>query len=341
MTEFNPRYLNNLSMKRPHLVLLGAGASRAACPKGDRNGRQLPVMADLAEVVGLNPLLDSAEIDSDRSDFEALYSALAADPSRRQLVTEIENRVFEYFSSLELPQEPTLYDYLVLSLREKDVIATFNWDPFLIQARIRNQHVGGMPHTLFLHGNVGIGHCKEHAHIVRHHRCDTCPKCDTPLDFTPLLFPNLEKDYQKDPFIAECWEFMEQELKAAYLLTIFGYSAPDTDIGAVNLLKGAWDPDASRQFKTMEIIDIREEDDLRDTWCPFFPTSYYQFHKGFDGSLLCKYPRRTCESKFGIELDGFEYAKQAGRVEFPQKADWDELHAWFAMLSQAEPSAAG
>jgi len=31
--------INALNMGRPHLVLLGAGASKAALPSGDRNGR--------------------------------------------------------------------------------------------------------------------------------------------------------------------------------------------------------------------------------------------------------------------------------------------------------------
>lgn len=33
-----------------HIVLLGAGASRDAFPKGDTDGRQLPVMDDLADM---------------------------------------------------------------------------------------------------------------------------------------------------------------------------------------------------------------------------------------------------------------------------------------------------
>ena len=43
----------------------------------------------------------------------------------------VEQRDAEYFSKLELPDHPTIYDYRLLSLRKKDVIATFNWDPFL------------------------------------------------------------------------------------------------------------------------------------------------------------------------------------------------------------------
>jgi hypothetical protein len=36
-------------VKRPRVVILGAGASIAACPSGDANGRRLPVMIDFVE----------------------------------------------------------------------------------------------------------------------------------------------------------------------------------------------------------------------------------------------------------------------------------------------------
>ncbi|MFW6223076.1 MAG: hypothetical protein ACOC3T_05645 [Bacteroidota bacterium] len=36
---------------RPHVVILGAGASAAAFPQGDANGKKLPVMNDLADIV--------------------------------------------------------------------------------------------------------------------------------------------------------------------------------------------------------------------------------------------------------------------------------------------------
>jgi hypothetical protein len=41
----------------PHVVILGAGASRACCPSGDRNGRKLPLMADFVESVGLEDII--------------------------------------------------------------------------------------------------------------------------------------------------------------------------------------------------------------------------------------------------------------------------------------------
>ncbi len=43
--------INAVSMGRPHVVLLGAGASRAAFLNGDRNGKILPLMADFVKHV--------------------------------------------------------------------------------------------------------------------------------------------------------------------------------------------------------------------------------------------------------------------------------------------------
>ena len=46
---------------------------------------------------------------------------------------------YDYFAMLRLPDSPTLYDYLILSTM--DIIATFNWDPFLLQAYVCNKVV--------------------------------------------------------------------------------------------------------------------------------------------------------------------------------------------------------
>ena len=42
----------------PHVVVLGAGASRAAFPSGDRFSRKVPVMSDLIETVGLRSMIN-------------------------------------------------------------------------------------------------------------------------------------------------------------------------------------------------------------------------------------------------------------------------------------------
>jgi hypothetical protein len=79
------------------------------------------------DVVGLAPLLKANHIPPPYDDFEAIYSDAAADSNKSALQKELEERVYDYFSAFELPDEPTLYDHFILSLRPKDVIATFNW----------------------------------------------------------------------------------------------------------------------------------------------------------------------------------------------------------------------
>jgi hypothetical protein len=149
-----------LRVKAPHVVLLGAGASVATCPNGDRNGRRLPVMSNLVNTVGLRDLIPGR---LRRSNFEAVYSAIASDPNEAQKARAIETKIYQYFDDLELPDRPTIYDHLLLALQPKDVIATFNWDPLLIQAIRRNGAVLGelgCPTVLFLHGNVSRGAAK-------------------------------------------------------------------------------------------------------------------------------------------------------------------------------------
>ncbi len=148
--EYTEEYeIGNTSFGKPHVVLLGAGASYAAFPKGDRNGRKLPLLRDFVEVIGLEDLVKEVGISPPYDDFERIYSEIAIDPSWSDLRERIDQIVFSYFEALELPDEPTLYDHLVLSLRPKDVIATFNWDPFLWSACHRNHQFGGGADTSF------------------------------------------------------------------------------------------------------------------------------------------------------------------------------------------------
>ena len=147
---------------RPHVVLLGAGASRAAFPRGDRFPRSIPLMNDLVEILNLKSIIEGLPDKFHNGDFESIYSRLAADPQHDAAKREIETKVDEYFSSLALPEEATIYDRLLLSLRQGDAVFTFNWDPFLFDAHRRNVDLGKLPEIYFLHGNVRIGSCPTH-----------------------------------------------------------------------------------------------------------------------------------------------------------------------------------
>ena len=70
----------------------------------------------------------------------------------KEAKNELEVAIREYMNGFELPDKATIYDFLVLSLTSKDLIATFNWDPFLVQAMGRVQkYTKNIPQVAFLH----------------------------------------------------------------------------------------------------------------------------------------------------------------------------------------------
>ena len=121
---------------RAHTVILGAGATMATIPNGDKNGKKSAVMSGLIEKLGMQDLLKSIELKTTSDNLEDIYAELHSRPECRDIVIELEKRLYNYFAELELPDNPTIYDLLILSLTDKDVIATFNWDPLLIQAYV-------------------------------------------------------------------------------------------------------------------------------------------------------------------------------------------------------------
>src|SRR5271163_170496 len=277
----------------PHVVILGAGASKAAFPRGDPNGRVVPVMQQLIECLDLTASLKAAGF-VDPTNFEAIYDELATTDRNPTLAKEIDGRVRKYFESMVLPPESTLYDRLILSMRETDLIATFNWDPFLPLAYARSAHIRRLPQLAFLHGNVEIAVCLKDG--VKGFRWQQCQKCGEPLQPTKLLYPVRHKDYNADPFIADEWKHLASFLGRAYMLTVFGYSAPSTDVEAVDLMSNAWKNNPRFELGQVNIVDIRPQRQLEKTWEPFFCRNHYGTLKNFRGTWLFRYPRRSCEA---------------------------------------------
>lgn len=122
-----------------HVVILGAGASIAATIRDpEKHGLELPSMNNLPDVVGLHDCLSHFPQELIEDNFEATYSNIAEHEPDSPYLGIMNRLIYSYFDSMLLPQKPTIYDYLVMSLRDKDIIATFNWDPFLYQAWRRN-----------------------------------------------------------------------------------------------------------------------------------------------------------------------------------------------------------
>lgn len=295
MIKTKQELIEDPSDLRPNIVLLGAGASRAAFPKGDAAGQPLPVMDDLVDIVGLQPLIEQAALnDVKERNFEVIYCRLASEASYADKVKEMERRIHSYFAALSLPNCATIYDRLLLSLRPKDAVFTFNWDPFLFDAYQRNRNAVPLPEIFFLHGNVRIGACLEHDRWGE--RKERCSECFQPLAGVPLLYPIGQKDYSTNPYIQRNWDAAKILFRDSFTLTIFGYGAPASDKDAVELLQSAWTSRSDRTFEHIEIIDIDSQSSLYDRWSPFAPTHHYRVTRTFEQSRLARWPRRSCES---------------------------------------------
>jgi len=314
----------------PHVVILGAGASLASFPRGDRRGRRFPLMNDLSELLRLPDLLANYGLNAQTDDFESLYSDLHSNGNHSELLSVIERHVCEYFSQLEIREEVTIYDLLVLSLRKKDIIATFNWDPTLVQAYRRNVRAKRLPSVVFLHGNSGIGICEEHGRYG--YATDCCKACNQPLKPSRLLFPVKEKNYQSDAFTRSQWDILHRHLSQAYLITIFGYRAPATDVEAKKILLGAWKENPSHELGQVEIVNIDQRASLEATWQEFFVGQHYQIIADIYRSMSFEHVRRSCDAFAMATLMQQPWQDNP----FPRTEHPEAVHEWLRPLLMEE-----
>lgn len=285
--------------QRPHLVILGAGASKDSMPNGDAEGRPLPVMNEFISTLGLTDYIGRIEGVPKTDNIEDVYSWLANQEQFAEERFVVENEIREYFSNITLPNTLTKYDLLVLSLRQKDCIATFNWDGLLVQAYQRMQKItSDLPQMVFLHGNVEVGYCP---------KCNTygywfakCHKCGEQLQEVPLLYPVKNKNYQKDEFISEQWKILDDYISKAALITIYGYSAPKTDIEAINIIKKAFARlGTPRYFDIVEIIEHPKFDtkNISEAWLDLseMARGHLKLRRSVFDSYMFKNPRRSLE----------------------------------------------
>ena len=157
------KVINRVINGSTHVVLLGAGASKASLPNGDKHGNIVPLMNELNLIPEVKKFLLKYNLEISEVTFEEFYSNLVNANIDKHILIELNEIIYSYFKRLQLPDYPTIYDYLVLSLKESDVIATFNWDPFLVQAYLRAKKVTSkLPTVFFLHGTVALGRCAKH-----------------------------------------------------------------------------------------------------------------------------------------------------------------------------------
>ena len=290
-------------------------------------------MNDLVSTLNLRKVFDQESYTlgkADISNFESLYSKIHSDPNLAGLRKTLENHIQSYFEDLILPDEPTIYDYLLLSLRSKDVVATFNWDPLLVQAYERNRDVVNMPDIRFLHGNVAVGYCPKDGAIAWPNT--RCPNCSGPISASNLLYPINQKNYNDDAFLKGEWDAVEYYVRNSYFFTIFGYGAPASDTEARELLKNAWSNNVGRELLQLEIIDTKPKSYLEAHWKGFYYSGHWENYQDYWSSFLAKYPRRTCENiRRPIHYGQFPLDNPA-----PRGVSLYELQSWAVNIAKEE-----
>jgi hypothetical protein len=324
---------------KSHIVILGAGASFASTLSvPEKAGKQLPLMKNLIEVCGLTNIIQTLpkNLRDLKDNFENFYSELFEMEQFKEERLKIEKTIYKYFEEMDLPETPTIYDYLILSLRHhKDLIASFNWDPFLYKAYLRNNEFVKSPGIVFLHGNVSIGFDKSDG--------SSGPagwySKRTSMEFEPtkILFPVNKKDYNSDAYIKGQWDSLGRNLKDAECVTIFGYSAPKTDIEAITLLQNAWGNVDERNMEQFEFIDTQPEEQLLESWKTFVHSHHYFYVNDYFKSSLANHPRRTVESyhHWAMPMNINEAFQDGNKVPNDFKT-LEELWNWHAPLIEAE-----
>jgi hypothetical protein len=288
-------------------------------------------MRNLTVVTGLTGLLKKGGVKQNAGEgFEELYDRLSSGDRHQALRQAVERRIRDYFADLVLPDRVTLYDQILGTLRPKDLIATFNWDPFLLQAYARNRDLQQLPRIVFLHGNVYLGHCPDHR--AKGYSTQRCPTCKEPFRPSPLLCPIREKAYRNHSLLAGEWEELEARLEHAYMLTIFGYSAPTSDAAAREILLKAWNTNSTRELAQIEVVDVLPKRVLATRWQDFIVRQHYGTAKRIGATWQFMFPRRSCEALAWATLQQEPWAMR----RLPAFRRLDRLKGWLQPLIDEE-----
>ena len=294
-----------------HVVILGAGATIAAIPNGDKNGIKSPAMNDFFIRTHMEHLLDDFEIKTTSTNLEDIYSELYENPKYKDKLGVLDDAIYDYFSKLKLPDEPTIYDLLILGLTKDDLIATFNWDPLLIQAYERCYLItDNLPKMAFLHGNVALGYCPDCLDYGDVN--NDCPTCGKKFERSKLLFPIKNKDYNNHELIKGFWEGTQDYIRTASMITVFGYGAPSSDVEAIKLFKSAWGALEDRSNEEFSFINIEDEETCIEKWKDFVYTHHYRYSQNFYDSYIAMFPRRSCQVEFATHHGNISHRTDLG-----------------------------
>lgn len=107
--------LEELMKKCPHVVILGAGASCAAIPNGDKNGKKISAMNGFIEKIGLSELLSKIVLSTTSKNLEDIYMELDERSNREQdcaeVKAELEQKIFKQSMRFHIVQRYMIISY--------------------------------------------------------------------------------------------------------------------------------------------------------------------------------------------------------------------------------------
>ena len=114
------------------------------------------------------------------------------------------------------------------------------------------------------------------------------------------------------------------------MLTVFGYSAPKTDVAAFELLHNAWKDNSLREIAEIEFIagpDAAPEE-VRKAWEPVIGANSCRVLECFSESSIARYPRRTGKAYYERLVAG----RPVKANPVPDDLGFERLWEWMSRL---------
>lgn len=115
-------------------------------------------------------------------------------------------------------------------------------------------------------------------------------------------------------------------------ITVYGYSAPVTDVEAVELMKSAYSVSQTKDIAPFTIINLSEnEQEQRKKWFDFYTDRMIMYCNKLEESILWKYPRVSLETIFDSILQ--QSPRKDGKP-FKKFSSLEELQGFVQTISE-------
>lgn len=205
-----------------HIVILGSGSTVATLKELNTEVNSY-TLENFCEDPFFTQFLESLDIDYKKMNIEEICDYL--NKSDKEKYEELCKLIRQKYEQIKLPKDTCILEKLLLSLTNKDVVISFNWDSLIIQAYNRVQDFipqQELPDLLFPHGNVEAGYTDTK------YGCLSNPQ-NAGFTPSPLNMPVDELDYLSNRFIQDQWNKFKRHIYEAQMITFFGYSGPPSD----------------------------------------------------------------------------------------------------------------